>query len=366
MKANILICEAEVDTLVDAEADDDTTLWVRSSPADLYFKYDDKGSSVATQRMVDLEDSFEEQIVNRAERARLSLPVNSPPLCSSTPHIRGHGHCHGHRKSSNSSDDSSSRSSSSDSENDDGMCNEWVEEMNRKRKHPLCLHPELWYNEPGEMNDGPLCRCSVKAKRTGIRHDVYPGEAYVDPCDPSSDNGQGLHHYRITVSPSTNFLTTNPSLIQFDGHEFIFEGFSLFSHVRLCNVPLCRVIRFHIEYSIHLLEETPPQNFTIRSLDLISRFVFSELLELVDLNLKSHGGCSRIHLLPRFSRVLPGELLSCCFVLSCERVVMCCCSLFYLQHFVLGHHNIRTNVAVVMSLRRWHRHTHKYIYLIGW
>jgi hypothetical protein len=26
------------------------------------------------------------------------------------------------------------------------------------------------------MNDGPLCRCSIKSRRTGIRHDKYPGE----------------------------------------------------------------------------------------------------------------------------------------------------------------------------------------------
>ena len=26
------------------------------------------------------------------------------------------------------------------------------------------------------MNDGPLCRCSRKAQRSGIRHDIYPGE----------------------------------------------------------------------------------------------------------------------------------------------------------------------------------------------
>ena len=26
------------------------------------------------------------------------------------------------------------------------------------------------------MNDGPLCRCSLKSKEAGIRHDIYPGE----------------------------------------------------------------------------------------------------------------------------------------------------------------------------------------------
>ena len=27
-----------------------------------------------------------------------------------------------------------------------------------------------------QMNDGPLCKCSAKARRTGIRHSIYPGE----------------------------------------------------------------------------------------------------------------------------------------------------------------------------------------------
>lgn len=26
------------------------------------------------------------------------------------------------------------------------------------------------------MNDGPLCRCSIKSRRSGIRHNIYPGE----------------------------------------------------------------------------------------------------------------------------------------------------------------------------------------------
>ena len=54
--------------------------------------------------------------------------------------------------------------SSSDSDSEDN-CSKWMEEMDRKRQHPLCLHPELWYNDPGEMNNGPLCRCSVKVYR---------------------------------------------------------------------------------------------------------------------------------------------------------------------------------------------------------
>lgn len=52
------------------------------------------------------------------------------------------------------------------------------------------------------------------------------------------------------------------------------------------------------------------QNFTVRSLDLFTRFLFTEILELVDLDWKGPGGpenCNRFHLMPRFSRSLPGK-----------------------------------------------------------
>lgn len=77
------------------------------------------------------------------------------------------------------------------------------------------------------MNDGPLCKCSVKAKRSGIRHGFYAGEtlpgvftdqnigigvckrepdASGSQCDPDTNNAGRLYHYRITISPPTNFL----------------------------------------------------------------------------------------------------------------------------------------------------------------
>lgn len=115
------------------------------------------------------------------------------------------------------------------------------------------------------MNDGALCKCSVKARRSGIRHGIYAGEsppsnhvnhsthaeasskstteeeqtskasetegAATDGsseqditnsgqspvasesntvkhslCDPDSNNSGKLYHYRITISPPTNFL----------------------------------------------------------------------------------------------------------------------------------------------------------------
>lgn len=71
-----------------------------------------------------------------------------------------------------------------------------MEELTKKIKHPYRLHPDLWHNEEGEMNDGPLCRCSVKSRRTGIRHGIYPGEVGFPKCIGNSNNANKLYHYR--------------------------------------------------------------------------------------------------------------------------------------------------------------------------
>lgn len=77
---------------------------------------------------------------------------------------------------------------------------------------------------------------------------------------------------RITISPPTNFLTKTPTIIKHDQHEFIFEGFSLFSHSPIGELPTCKVIRFNIEYTILYIEEKMPENFTIRELDLFRNY----------------------------------------------------------------------------------------------
>uniref|UniRef100_A0A3Q2NU62 Drosha ribonuclease III n=1 Tax=Fundulus heteroclitus TaxID=8078 RepID=A0A3Q2NU62_FUNHE len=202
--------------------------------------------------------------------------------------------------------DGSSCSSSSDSEVFDVIA-----EIKRKKAHPDRLHEELWYNDPGQMNDGPLCKCSAKARRTGIRHSIYPGEEPVKQCRLMSNNAGKLFHYRITVSPPTNFLTDRPTVIEYDDHEYLFEGFSLFSHTPLTSIPLCRVIRFNIDYTIHFIEEMTPENYCVQGLELFASYLFRDILELYDWNLKGPdcdaepSGCQRFHFMPRFVRFLP-------------------------------------------------------------
>ena len=91
---------------------------------------------------------------------------------------------------------------------------------------PFRLHEELWDNQPNELNDGPACRCSLKARKIGIRHGIYEGENEIPKVelDMNSNNADKLYHYRVTISPPTNFLAEKPTIIAFDEHEFIFEG----------------------------------------------------------------------------------------------------------------------------------------------
>ena len=79
--------------------------------------------------------------------------------------------------------------------------------------------------------------------------------------------------FSITVSPPTNFLIKAPTIIAHDEHEFLFSGFSMFSHYKLKKLPKCKVIRFNIEYTILYVEEPPPQNFTIQELDVFGKYL---------------------------------------------------------------------------------------------
>lgn len=164
--------------------DEDRTLWVRSSPAELYYKRVSDKVVESTARLDALCTLFEEELIKRAERIRATqTPYNPPPRKRKMKMCR-----HKHDKCS-----SSSESSDEEMEFED-ECS--MEELTAKIKHPLRLHVDLWYNDPGEMNDGPLCRCSARSRRTGIRHGKYPGEEGFPKCIPNSNNADKLYHYR--------------------------------------------------------------------------------------------------------------------------------------------------------------------------
>lgn len=203
---------------------------------------------------------FEDELVKRNSRAQVEQKPYVPPQRKRRIKLCKH---------------KSEKCSSSDSSDGDDIDFEedcTIEELSRKVQHPYRIHPDLWHNETGEMNDGPLCRCSAKSRKTGIRHGIYPGETGRPKCIPNSNNFGKLYHYRITISPPTNFLTKTPTIIRYDQHEFLFEGFSLLAHEPIKVLPTCKVIRFNIEYTILYIEEAMPENYTIRELDIFCKF----------------------------------------------------------------------------------------------
>ncbi|CAH1953379.1 unnamed protein product [Acanthoscelides obtectus] len=275
----------------------ESNIWTRSTPAELYYVRDsnDLTKTKATPKLVQLCEIFREQLVMRARKINALKPKYEPPPRKNRARLCRH-----------KAEVGSSSDSSNDDLTDEEDCS--MEELERKQKHPDRLHPEMWYNEPGEMNDGPLCRCSLKSKKSGIRHGIYPGEKPIRRCDLYSNNIDKLYHYRITISPPTNFLIKTPTIIEYDEHEFIFEGFSVFTHFPLEKLPPCKVIRFNIEYTILYIEEKFPENFTVQELELFTEYLFKEILELVDLDFKATNdkdGCDRFHFMPRFVRELP-------------------------------------------------------------
>ncbi|XP_041981511.1 ribonuclease 3 [Aricia agestis] len=296
-----------------SDEEENPKMWYRSSPAELYYKAIERGVE-QTNKLEKICEKFHKTLIERGRNARPEKD-ELPPLKLKSK-VCKHG-----------MDDKSSSSSSSESDGciDDeslqGYTDRILLELQRKQSHPRRLHPELWFNNTGEMNGGPLCRCSARARRYGIPHGVYAGETKYPKCVPTQSNIDRLYHYRITVSPPTNFLIKAPTIIAHDEHEFLFSGFSMFSHYKLAKLPKCKVIRFNIEYTILYVEEPAPQNFTIQELDMFEEYLFTELLELIDLDLgkSTDTTCSQFHFMPRFVRFLPEggcEVLSMCEVLK--------------------------------------------------
>ncbi|XP_050535503.1 ribonuclease 3 [Daktulosphaira vitifoliae] len=293
-----------IDQIISAEK----IIWTRSAPADLYYEKpeDNPKITVARDNVLKLCDEFDAILGKRASAINALKPIYSKPRKSN---VKIHKHkCSGN----NCSEDDSSSCNENDEDDEDST----MKELDRKSAHPDRLHPELWYNEWGEMNDGPMCKCSVKSQRSGIRHNIYVGEGPFEPCSPYSNNSNKLYHYRITITPPTNFLLKCPTIITHDNQDFIFEGFSILSHYPISTLPTCKVIRFNTNYAILYVEEKIPDNFIIKELQLFYDYLFKDILELVDLDLhavENKNGCPQFHFMPRFVRDLPGngkEILS--------------------------------------------------------
>ncbi|CAF1240066.1 unnamed protein product [Adineta ricciae] len=297
--------------------------YVRTCASELYYRRDEQNSRLihGTQKLKDLCAKFQTDVLAQREKFRRENKVFDEPDHSNMFYKAKQFGSHSKAtKPERKSKDSSSESGEEDeSEEEEGEAtaaslasdNLLTLEIERKQQIPNRLHPELWFNEYKQGNDGPVCRCSDDDRKFGIRHQMFYGEKLITPCNKWNNNAGRLFHYRITLTPKTNFVLKEPTAITYDDHEYIFEGFSVLSHVSLTNVNDCIVVYHNIDYSVGLEEESPLEHFTIEELDLLQQYLLIDICELYDIqwrplnNDKNISTCTCYHFFPRFARILP-------------------------------------------------------------
>ncbi|KAK6024777.1 RNase3 domain protein [Ostertagia ostertagi] len=184
-------------------------------------------------------------------------------------------------------------------------------EFDRKYRSGAALCEDICFNEPEVGAYGLMCRCSPSAKKSGLRHNVFPGEARIPNCIPNENNASKLHHYVLVVRrPTAPLGEGTRTRINYSGDSYVFQGFSVFFHRELPAVlPLMPVSRWINEYEFHF-EKAPMINcFTVEELDMFHQYLFVDLLELYDESLRPFGvsdGCPIYHVF--FHRELPAVL----------------------------------------------------------
>ncbi|CAF4099564.1 unnamed protein product, partial [Rotaria magnacalcarata] len=313
----------------DSSSDEDTNeipitkikpQYVRTCASELYYQRDEQNSRLihATQKLKDLCIKFRSDILSQRETFRKENKIFDEPDHSNMLHkAKQFGSTTKPSKTQAKSKDTSSESGEEGEEEGEATAaslasdNLLTLEIERKQQVANRLHPELWFNEYKQGNDGPICRCSNDDRKFGIRHQMFFGEKTITPCDKWSNNAGQLYHYRITLTPETNFNLKEPTVITYDDHDYTFEGFSVLSHVSLANVNDCIVVYHNIDYAIGLEEEAPLEHFTIEELDLLQQYLLIDVCEMYDiqwrpLNNKNDGStCTCYHFFPRFARTLP-------------------------------------------------------------
>ncbi|GBP09116.1 Ribonuclease 3 [Eumeta japonica] len=188
----------------DCDNEKSSKMWYRSSPAELYYTpVEGNRNMQQTQKLTRLCETFFVKLIERGRKARPEID-ELPPLKPQKPKLCKH-------KFGNDKLSSSSSSDSEESLDEDGLqgyADRVMMELQRKQNHPRRLHPEMWFNNPGEMNGGPLCRCSARARRHGMRHGVYAGEETFPRCILTQNNIDRLYHYRMKASEQMNTAST--------------------------------------------------------------------------------------------------------------------------------------------------------------
>ncbi|KAH7726594.1 DROSHA protein [Aphelenchoides avenae] len=291
----------------------DSPYWSQSIAPGKYYIRGIDGNLAATKALEEVHDEFRRNVLEKIRAAKRAQPRSDP-----TPTPTFHVNCSCNHNNGN---DVESTSSSSDSEADDADEEEkradvgsasgsrqnamvTKHEIHRKRNHPAGLHSDLSFNETGQFNDGPACKCSWASKQVGVRHNIFAGETAITRCNFQSSNVNKLYHYVLRVVPNPADYARRPTCINVGDLNYEFEGFSVFFHRPLPDVfPQKPTNRWTSVFEAKF-------SFTVEDLELFHSYLFDEILELYDLDRLPGGspdGCPYYHCLPRFVRNIESD-----------------------------------------------------------
>lgn len=340
----------------------DSVFWTQSIAPSKYYTRNRNGSQLATLALHELQQQFVDQVLGTIQAGQAQQPDSIPPPMTHFPNCSNCSHSHNHLSSTDSDEDydSSSNNNSSSSTFDQSTDNEQdnvemkstfnlfnnkekrhnlkgkskrrrrshrngksrqqhtntmaQKQIMQKRSHPAALHSDIGFNEPGQLNDGPECKCSWEAKQIGVRHGKFEGEQPVPRCNWDSSNAEVLYHYVLQVQPNPGLFSRRHTEICFDGHTYLFDGFSAFFHRPLPeHFPQQSINQWSQHFQVRFVNENMPESFTINDLELFHSYMFENVLELYDLNRRlnikdnSESVCYFYHCLPRFARQLPDK-----------------------------------------------------------
>ncbi|VDN05000.1 unnamed protein product [Thelazia callipaeda] len=299
-----------------------------------FYSTNNAGDACATNELKKLQTKFKKEVIEKIAIEKENQPKSDPPEV-----IAFHENCKcGHHSDTETESESSDSDQCNDDSDDKGVdtsvtgsvadnrrrinpeklseskkhstvakeeaSSYFLSFVSRKRNHPAVLHADVCFNEAGQVNDGPECRCSWTAKKSGVRHNKYAGETVIKKCDPYSSNAHRLWHYILYTEPNPNTIARRSTKINHEGKVFELEGFSVFFHRPLpLNFPQTPLSKWTSEYSMKFMKEATPTNFTVEDLELFHHYLFIDVMEMYDLKrypLDDTEGCPYYHCMPRF------------------------------------------------------------------
>ncbi|KAK0420167.1 hypothetical protein QR680_014549 [Steinernema hermaphroditum] len=276
-----------------------------NAPCEDFYEKTENGDMVSTHRLRTMHEALQFQVLDVIEFARRKQPQSTPP---EMPEF--HDNCKCGQESDSEPDEASSdegevKEGDTNGRSGDKQSMVAQREIARKQQHPAALSPEMCFNESGQMNDGPVCKCSWASRKSGIRHGIFAGEDRLEPCDPQSSNLSKLYHYFLKVTPDPAGEARRPSRICHNDKKYYFEGFSVFFHRKLPECfPQSSLNKVSQEFDVVFLEEQAPEHFTVGDLEGFQKYLFDYIMEQYDLNRRAKNvldGCPIYHCLPRFT-----------------------------------------------------------------